>query len=194
MLTLFASHGRALGLATLAATATFAIFYLMTVFSLSWAISHLGYTQPRMLLIQVLGMLLLAPMVSLSAVLADRSSPRLILLLGLQAVIVFGAGFGALLGSKTPGGMIVFMFVGLGLAGFLYGPLGTALGELFPAPVRYTRISLASNLASVLGASLTLYIATWLATNHGIASVGHYLSSVAVLSLIALLLISQREE
>jgi MFS family permease len=191
MLTLFVAHGRALGLATLAATATFSIFYLMTVFALSWATSHLGYTQPQMLLIQVLGMSLLAPMVALSAVFADRSSPRSILVLGLLAVIVFGACFGDLLGSRTLGGMILFTSAGLGLAGLLYGPQGTALAELFPTPVRYSGISLACNLASVLGASLTLYIATWLATTHGLASVGLYLSGVALLSLIALLLTSQ---
>jgi MFS family permease len=72
-----------------------------------------------------------------------------------------------------------------------YGPIGTLLAELFPAQVRYTGASLAFNLAGILGASLAPYIATWLATNHGLQYVGYYLSGAALLSLVALLLIDK---
>ena len=60
--------------------------------------------------------------------------------------------------------------------GLTYGPLGTALAELFPTEVRYTGASLTFNLAGVVGASLAPYAATWLASTHGLAWVGYYLS------------------
>ena len=68
--------------------------------------------------------------------------------------------------------------------GLTYGPLGTVLSELFPTAVRYTGSSLTFNLAGIFGASLAPYIATWLATNYGLQSVGYYLSASAALTLV----------
>jgi MFS family permease len=73
--------------------------------------------------------------------------------------------------------------------GFTYGPLGTALSELFPTAVRYTGASVAFNLAGIVGASLAPYIATWLAQTYGIAFVGYYLSVAGLVTLAALLAI-----
>jgi MFS family permease len=75
-----------------------------------------------------------------------------------------------------------------------YGPLGTALSELFPTPVRYTGSSLAFNFAGILGASLAPYIATWLATNYGLQYVGYYLSAAAALTFIGLLLMRETKD
>jgi MFS family permease len=80
------------------------------------------------------------------------------------------------------------MSLGLALMGMTYGPLGTMLSELFPAEVRYTGSSLTFNFAGILGASLAPYIATWLASNYGLAHVGYYLSIAALLTLAALLM------
>ena len=71
--------------------------------------------------------------------------------------------------------------------GLTYGPLGTVLSELFPTAVRYTGSSLAFNFAGIFGASLAPDIATWLATNYGLAYVGYYLTGAAALTLIGLL-------
>jgi len=75
----------------------------------------------------------------------------------------------------------------LSLMGFTYGPLGTALSELFPTAVRYTGSSLTFNLAGIFGASLAPYAATWLARNYGLQYVGYYLTVAAALTLLGLL-------
>ena len=72
---------------------------------------------------------------------------------------------------------------GLSLMGLTYGPLGTALSELFPTSVRYTGSSLTFNLAGIFGASLAPYIATWLAKTYGLPYVGYYLTLAAALTL-----------
>ena len=77
--------------------------------------------------------------------------------------------------------------------GLTYGPLGTALTELFPTAVRYTGASIAFNIAGILGGSLAPYIATWLAKNYGIAAVGYYLSVAAAITLAALVALQSRE-
>ena len=73
------------------------------------------------------------------------------------------------------------------LMGLTYGPVGTALAGIFPASVRYTGASLAFTLAGILGASLTPYLATTLATKYGLTFVGYYLSVASAITLLALL-------
>jgi MFS family permease len=76
------------------------------------------------------------------------------------------------------------LFTGASLMGLTYGPLGTALSELFPTRVRYTGSSMAFNLAGIFGASLAPYFATWLAGRYGLNYVGYYLSAAAMLSFV----------
>ena len=71
--------------------------------------------------------------------------------------------------------------------GFTYGPLGTALSELFPTSVRYTGSSLTFNLAGIFGASLAPYAATWLAKTYGLQYVGYYLMLAAAITMVGLL-------
>jgi hypothetical protein len=86
-------------------------------------------------------------------------------------------------------GVLTYLCLGLALMGLTYGPLGTALAELFATPVRYTGASLAFNLAGIIGASAAPYLATWLAAHYGLTYVGYYLAGASVLTLIALLFV-----
>lgn len=180
-------HARALVLGTMIAVATFVLFYLLTVFCLSWGTTHLGYSREQFLIIQMIGVLFFALAIPCSAVFADRHGRRFTLLIVTAAIIGFGLALGPLFSSSLSGVMVV-MVVGFTLMGFTYGPLGTLLSELFPTAVRYTGSSVTFNFAGIIGASLAPYIATWLATNHGLSSVGYYLSGASLLTLIALVL------
>ena len=103
--------------------------------------------------------------------------------------MAFGLIFGPLFAGGSALIVTVMLALGLSCMGLTYGPLGTALSELFPTSVRYTGASMAFNLAGIFGGSLAPYIATWLAVNHGIAAVGYYLTGMGVLTLAALLVI-----
>ena len=59
MWTVLTQHPRALLAGTFAALATFVLFYLMTVFALSWGTTQLGYTREQFLRMQMLGVLCL---------------------------------------------------------------------------------------------------------------------------------------
>ncbi len=83
---------------------------------------------------------------------------------------------------------MLFLTLGLTIMGLTFGPMGALLPELFPTEVRYTGASFSYNLASILGASVAPYIATWLNANWGLFAVGLYLASMAVLTLIALIM------
>jgi metabolite-proton symporter len=189
MLTVFGKHPMTLILGTFAATATFVIFYLMTVFSLSWGTSALGYSRQEFLVLQMIGVLFFALTIPVSAVIADRRGRFTMLIAATLGIMAFGLFFQPLFSSDSPLRVVVFLALGLGLMGLTYGPLGTALSELFPTSVRYTGASLTFNLAGIVGASLAPYVATWLATHYGLAYVGYYLTAAGALTLLALLLI-----
>ena len=189
--TVFRQHGRMLFLGTIVALATFVLFYLMTVFALSWGTTKLGFTRKEFLIVQLFAVLFFALTIPFSAILADRRGRRTTLIWVSVAIAIFGLVLAPMFGSGVTWEVTVFMAVGLGLMGMTYGPLGTMLSELFPPEVRYTGASLTFNLAGILGASLAPYIATWLATNYGLQYVGYYLSLAAVLTLGALLMVGK---
>jgi metabolite-proton symporter len=188
-LSVIAEHPGKLVLGTFAAVATFVLFYLMTVFTLSWGTSALGYTRKEFLILQMVGVVSFAVTIPISAWLADRRGRWGMLIFATIAILIFGLFFAPLFGSGSRIGVLLLLVIGLGLMGLTYGPLGTALAELFPTAVRYTGASLAFNLAGIVGASLAPYIATWLARGYGLAFVGYYLSFAALVSLVALWLV-----
>jgi metabolite-proton symporter len=186
MLAVITQHPRALLAGTFAALATFVLFYLMTVFALSWATSHLGYSRERFLLLQMIGVLFFAATIPLSAKLADRYGNRPVMIVATVLILAFGIGFAPLFAAGSSGSVLLFLALGLAAMGLTYGPLGTILAQMYPTAVRYTGASLAFNLAGILGASLAPSIATWLAKTYGLAYVGYYLAAAALLTLLAL--------
>jgi metabolite-proton symporter len=178
-------HGRALVLGTLASLTTFLLFYLMTVFTLSWGTTALGYTREEFLRFQLVGVFCFGATIPLSARLAERGRRR-IMTVATVGIAIFGLAMAPLF-EAGGAGAVATLAIGLALMGMTYAPLGTVLSELFPTTVRYTGSSLTFNLAGIFGASLAPYVATWLASSYGLEFVGYYLTAAALLTLGALL-------
>jgi metabolite-proton symporter len=185
MVVVFRHHARTLVLGTLISLATFVVFYLMTVFTLSWGTTTLGYSRELFLLMQLVGVVFLGLTIPIAATLAERGRRRTLIAVTL-AIAAFGFVLAPLF-EAGPVGALMTIVVGLSLMGLSYGPLGTVLSELFPTAVRYTGASLTFNLAGIFGASLAPYIATSLANTYGLRYVGYYLSAAAMLTLLGLL-------
>ena len=185
MVAVFRLHFATLVIGIMASLATFVLFYLMTVFALSWGTTALGYSRQQFLLMQLFGILFFALTIPFSAILAERG--RRLTLIGVTVgIFVFGLIMAPMFVSGTAGALLM-MAIGLSLMGMTYGPLGTVLSELFPTSVRYTGSSLTFNFAGIFGASLAPYIATWLARTYGLQYVGYYLSAAAAVTLVGLL-------
>jgi MFS family permease len=194
IMTILKSYRWELIFGTFAAVATFVTFYLMTVFSLSWATSDLGFSRRDFLIIQLFSILFFVVGIPISAVWSDRFGRKKILVLISTLILLFGFTFSFFMESESSAMITTFVCIGMGLMGLTYGPLGTFLSELFPTEVRYSGASLTFNLAGILGASFAPLIAIWLATNYGIGYVGLYLSVAALISVLALLAIRKKEE
>jgi metabolite-proton symporter len=190
MLAVLREHPRALVIGTVGSLATFVLFYLMTVFALSWGTTQLGYSREQFLLMQQAGVICFGLTIPLAARIAEHGRRRM-LIIATVAIAAFGL-------IMAPGleagfhGAVLTMTLGLGLMGLTYGPLGTALSELFPTAVRYTGSSLTFNMAGIFGASLAPAIATTLAERYGLQAVGYYLTGAALLTLVGLLAIREQ--
>ena len=192
MLSVFTKHTKALVAGVMVSLATFVLFYLMTVFALSWGTSALKYSRSKFLVIQLIGICFFALFIPVSAIIAERG--RRAVMIGVTVAIgIFGLVLAPLFMAGTAGAVFM-MCLGLSLMGLTYGPLGTVISELFPTAVRYTGSSLAFSFAGILGASLAPYIATWLAKTYGLQYVGYYLSLAALLTLLGLLSIRETKD
>jgi metabolite-proton symporter len=182
-------HLKALVAGTLTCVATFVLFYLMTVFALSWGVTALHYSRGAFLQLQLFGMLFFGAFIPVSAWLAERGR-RPVMIAVTVAIGVYGLVMGPLFSGGTTG-VVVMLALGLALMGMTYGPLGTVVSEMFPTRVRYTGSSLAFSLGGILGASLAPSIATWLAKGYGINFVGYYLAGAAVVTMVGLLMVRE---
>ena len=193
ILTLARQHLRDVVIGTVMALVTFLLFYILTVFCLSWGTTHLGYTRQQFLLIQMVGMVFFALFIPCSALLADRRGRRLTLMAVSAAIAGYGLVFAPLMNAGLTG-TLAAMILGLSLMGLSYGTIGTTLSELYPTAVRYTGSSISFNLAGIFGASLAPSIATWLALHYGLQAVGFYMGGAALLSLLAFALSRETRE
>jgi metabolite-proton symporter len=192
VLAVFKDHGGTLVLGTMISIVAYALFYMMSVFSLSWGVSALGYTRNEFLVMQLFAILFFAATIPFSGIMAESGRRRFMIWMTV-ASIVFGFAMPPLFESGTAGA-VAMLCLGFGLTGLVYGPLGTVLSELFPTSVRYTGSSIAFNVAGIFGASLAPYAATWFAQNYGLQFVGYYLSGVSLLSLIGLVLTKETKD
>ena len=183
LVTVFREHKAAMLAGTLIAISAFVIFYLMTVFTLSWGTTQLGYTREDFLELQLVGVIFFGLAIPVSAYCADRFGWPVTMRWVALLIMLFGASFAALFGSGHTLGVLATLAIGFTCMGLTYGPLGTLLSDLFPTQVRYTGSSLAFNLAGILGASIAPFTATWLATHWGLIAVGGYLALAGALGL-----------
>ncbi len=188
----FRDHPKVLVLGTMVSIVAYALFYMMSVFSLSWGVSALGYTRNEFLIMQLFGILFFAATIPISGIMAETGRRKFMIIMTVIA-IAYGFVMPPLFESGTTGAVIM-LCLGFGLTGLVYGPLGTVLSELFPTNVRYTGSSIAFNVAGIFGASLAPYAATWFAQNYGLQFVGYYLSGVSALSLIGLILTHETKD
>ena len=105
------------------------------------------------------------------------------------AIAIFGAVWVPMLAAGFVG-VMAWLILGFALMGMTFGPMGALLPELFPANVRYTGSGISYNVSSILGAAVAPFIAValWSADGGSPFLVGIYLSAMAILTLLALLI------
>lgn len=182
---LFAHHAKPLILGALLMVVCYALFYITTVFSLSYGVTTLHIPRPQFLGMLCVAVLFLAAATPLSALAGDRYGRRPVLIVAGCAALLSGFLMAPMLGSGSIILITAFLSLELFLMGCTFAPMGALLPELFPTSVRYTGAGAAYNLGGILGASLAPYIAQQLVQHGGLSWVGGYISVAAVISVLA---------
>lgn len=161
------------------------LFYIYTVFVLSYGEKTLGYSRSTML-----GGVAIAATVGLLSnpifgAWSDRIGRRPVYLLGAVLSLVYSFLFFPLVGlgaAFVPIAIILGLNVGQDM---MYGPQAAYFAQLFSTRVRYSGASLIYQLTSVVSGGLAPFIATLLLAKYGAMAVAWYMAGSSAISVVA---------
>ncbi len=178
-------EGKNIVIGAFAPLASFALFHMVTVFSLSWVFLFTQSSVASFLVIEMLAAMLGTLAVVASGMIADRIGRRTLLIFTAGAIAAFSGFAPQLLESGNEISEMIFMFVGFILLGLSFGQSSGSLASKFSPQYRYTASALTSDLAWLFGAGFAPLAALLLASNLGLMASGGYLLSGALCTLVA---------
>ncbi|MCF8185981.1 MAG: MHS family MFS transporter [Sulfuritalea sp.] len=191
---LLTSHICPVLLGALAMTVCYNLFYTATVFCLSYGTKTLHIPRTDFLKMLCFAVVFMAMITPLSAKLSDQFGRKPVLLVGCFLAVLAGFSLSPLMASDSSLLITLFLSIALLLMGATFAPMGAFLPEQFPVAVRYTGAGLAYNLGGILGASKAPYISQLLVDQGGLVWVGYYVSTMAFISFIAVLLMKETKQ
>jgi metabolite-proton symporter len=163
------------------------LFYIFTVFVLSYGEKTLGYSKATMLAGVATGATVGLFSIPLFAALSDRWGRRPVYLMGAVLSLFYAFPFFWLLG-QGPGFVALAIVLGLNVGqDMMYGPQAAYFAELFSTRVRYSGASLIYQLTSVFSGGLAPFIATLLLARYGADAVAGYMAGSCALTVVATL-------
>lgn len=164
-------------------------YYILTVFSLTFLVDVSKESRSLALNALLIGAAVQFFAIPLFAALSDRIGRRPVYAFGAFGLAAWCFVMFGLLGSGDNASIISALVVGLVLHGAMYGPQAAFITELFPTRIRYSGVSLAYQLTSIVAGSLAPIIALWLYKDYGSAMpVSIYVGAACVISGISALL------
>jgi metabolite-proton symporter len=164
-------------------------YYILTVFSLTYLVDVSHESRSVALNALLIGAAVQFFAIPALALLSDRIGRRPVYALGAFGLAVWSFIMFGLLGSGDNASIVLALVVGLVLHGAMYGPQAAFITELFPTRIRYSGVSIAYQLTSIVAGSLAPIIALWLYKEYGSATpVAIYVAVACVISGISALL------
>ncbi|HTL04643.1 MAG TPA: MFS transporter [Gemmatimonadales bacterium] len=163
------------------------LFYIFTVFALSYGEKSLHYSKSAMLLGLATAATVGFVSIPCFGALSDRLGRRPVYLTGALLSLLYAFPFFWLLG-RGPGFVGLALVLGLNLGqDMMYGPQAAYFAELFATRVRYSGASLVYQLTSVFSGGLAPFVAKLLLDRWGPYAVATYMAASCALTVVATL-------
>jgi MFS transporter, MHS family, shikimate and dehydroshikimate transport protein len=161
------------------------VFYVYTVFVLSYGEKSLGYPRGVMLRGVMLAALIGLISIPLWSHLSDRVGRRPVYLIGVIFSLLIAFPFFWMI-ERGPAFIGIAMVLAMNIGhDMMYGPMAACLSELFGTHVRYSGISFVYQLASVFSGGVAPFIATLLLARYGSGAVATYMVACCLVSIVA---------
>lgn len=188
----FRKYPKALILGSLAVVANIALGYIISVYSLSYGTQVIGLDRSVMLWAVLIAALVGAFGLLFFSRLSDRIGRKPVFLAGVLGQILWAFPFFALINTGTFWSVLLALGVMQLFAYAQYGPVAAMLAELFGTKVRYTGISVAYQIGSILGAGFAPLIATGIfAATGSTVLISVYIIGISAISLVAVVLMKE---
>lgn len=181
-------YPKQLVIATGANISQFAVFYLFSVYTLTYGVTELNLSRNTILAAVMIAILVNLVAIPYASALSDRIGRRKVLGIGFVITIAWAFPFFALFNTgEFPLTLIAFIVMMISYS-FVYGPIAAYMSEIFPTSVRFTGSAVAYNLAGILGAAFAPIIATMLMdTYHSSVSISLYIIGITLVSAVCVL-------
>jgi len=187
-------NAREVVLTALLRTGQQAPFYVFTTWVLTYATTTLHFAKGDIVTAVLLAAAASMITIPLWGHVSDRIGRRRITAIGCLLMIGWPFLYFHLLALGSLAIAFVAIVVALPIHDLQYGPQAAVIAESFPARLRYSGSSLGYQLASLTAGGPAPLIATWLMHRYASATaVAVYLAACAAVSLVALLLLPDRQ-
>jgi MHS family shikimate/dehydroshikimate transporter-like MFS transporter len=167
------------------------IFYIYTVFVLSYGEKTLGYPRGVMLRAVMLASALGLFTIPLWSHVSDRIGRRPVYLAGAVSSLLVVFPFFWMI-ERGPAFVALAMVLAINIGhDMMYGPMAATLSELFGTHVRYSGASLVYQLTSVISGGVAPFIATLLLARYGSWAVATYMVACCAITVVATWFLSE---
>ncbi|WP_440534555.1 MFS transporter [Variovorax sp. YR566] len=189
----FKSHFRPILLSALICVGNSAAGYLFLAFTISYGQSVLHLPANQLLGCSIAACALWLVSTFASGWIGDRIGAARTLQLGYVLLALWAVPMWLLIDAGTVIHFLIALLVFAVPLGLSYGPQAAMLADLFPARVRYSRISIGYALGSILGGAFAPTIAQAIMVRyHHSFGVGLYITALALISLAAVTVAKSR--
>jgi metabolite-proton symporter len=165
------------------------VYYILTVFSLTFLVDVAEHSRSLALDALLIGAAIQFMAIPLLAILSDRVGRRPVYAFGAFGSAIFVFLFFPMLASGSNSLIILAIVVGLILHASMYAPQAAFITELFPTRIRYSGVSIAYQLTAIFAGSLAPIIALWLYKDlHSSVPVSIYVAIACAISGVSALL------
>ena len=192
ILTVIARHPKELLLAAGSFVAANGTFYVMITYAVAYATQILHQPRTTILWAVMLGSLISAPILPLTAALSDRYGRKGVFLAGAALELLWAFPFFLLLNTGSFPAMLLAMAGGLGFNSVMYGLQAAMMTEMFSTEFRYSGASLSYQIGAICAGGFAPIISTALyARYHSATAISAYMAALCAISFLSVLALAE---